>query len=63
MENNYSIPIKFTLGQKVSISPIETSGTIVGVTKLMYDETRYWVRWYNDRDVVEQYYYEWEIHL
>lgn len=58
---SYALNIKFTFNQSVRIKPIDTIGIITGIVKYNDAEIKYYTRWYDDKSIVEQYYYEWEL--
>ena len=58
---SYIFPSKFSLLDKVYILPIDTTGVVIGVTKRIHEDIQNLIRWYDDKVLVEQWYYDWEL--
>ena len=58
---SYSLSMKFTFGESVKITPINTIGIVTGVSKYNDMAIKYYVRWFDDKVIVENFYYEWEL--
>jgi hypothetical protein len=58
---SYSLSFKFALSSKVQILPVGVGGDIVGLYFFLTEGRKYLVRWWEDSNVREEFFYEWEL--